>query len=169
MTTVTIGVASLSDTRRRLSAAFRGKKQGARISLPKRWALLKLMAGKGAMAIREIARRAQRDVRAVHSDVHVLLRAGVLEKAEDGGVVFPYDAIHVDFLLKAAWVAPAAANGCSIIRCPASLADRHAPPALGDPKVRRQPFLGHFRAVPGGSLPTATRCRTPARALHHNY
>ena len=53
MSTVTIGVASLGDTQRRLSAAFRGKKQGARISFasedllwktltPKRWALLKL-------------------------------------------------------------------------------------------------------------------------------
>jgi predicted transcriptional regulator len=113
MSTVTIGVASLGDTQRRASAAFRGKKQGAHISFasedllwktltPKRWALLKLMAGQGSMAIREIARRAKRDVRAVHSDVHVLLRAGVLEKSEDGGVVFPYDAIHVDFLLKAA-------------------------------------------------------------------
>jgi predicted transcriptional regulator len=113
MSTVTIGVASLGDTQRRASAAFRGKKQGARISFatedllwktltPKRWALLKLMAGKGAMAIREIARRAQRDVRAVHSDVHVLLRVGVLQKSEEGGVEFPYDAIHVDFLLKAA-------------------------------------------------------------------
>ena len=55
-----------------------------------------------SLAIREIARRAGRDVRAVHSDVHVLLRAGVLEKTVDGGVIFPYDAIHVDFLLKAA-------------------------------------------------------------------
>jgi predicted transcriptional regulator len=54
------------------------------------------------MAIREIARRAERDVRAVHSDIHVLLRAGILEKAAEGGVEFPYDAIHVDFLLKAA-------------------------------------------------------------------
>jgi len=35
---------------------------------PKRWALLKLMAGQGSMSIREIARRADRDVRAVHSD-----------------------------------------------------------------------------------------------------
>jgi predicted transcriptional regulator len=113
MSTVTIGVDSLGDTQRRVSAAFRGKKQGARISFasedllwktltPKRWALLKLMAGQGSMAIREIARRAKRDVRAVHSDVHVLLRTGVLEKTEEGGVVFPYDAIHVDFLLKAA-------------------------------------------------------------------
>ncbi len=104
MNTVTIGVASLGDTRQRLSDALRGKKQGARISFasegllwktltPKRWALLKLMVGQRAMAIREIARRAQRDVRAVHSDVHVLIWVGV---------VFPYDAIHVDFLLKAA-------------------------------------------------------------------
>jgi predicted transcriptional regulator len=68
MSTVTIGVASLGDTQRRASAAFRGKKQGARISFatedllwktltPKRWAILKLMAGQGSMAIREIARR----------------------------------------------------------------------------------------------------------------
>ena len=60
------------------------------------------VVGHGSMAIREIARRAERDVRAVHSDIHVLLRAGILEKASEGGVVFPYDAIHVDFLLKAA-------------------------------------------------------------------
>jgi len=113
MSTVTIGVASLSDTHRHASAAFRGKKQGARISFasedllwktltPKRWALLKLMARQGSMAIREIARRVGRDVRAVHSDIHVLLRAGILEKVAEGGVVFPYDAIHVDFLLRAA-------------------------------------------------------------------
>jgi predicted transcriptional regulator len=38
---------------------------------------------------REIARRAKRDVRAVHSDVHLLLRVGVLQKAENGGVEFP--------------------------------------------------------------------------------
>ncbi len=111
MRAVTIGVASLFDTERRASAAFHGKKQGARISFaseyllwktltPKRWALLKLMAGQGPMAILEIARRVKRDVYVVHSDVHALLRAGVLEKAEESSVVFPYDAIHVDFLFK---------------------------------------------------------------------
>jgi predicted transcriptional regulator len=113
MNTVTIGIASLGDAQRRASAAFRGKKRGVRISFasedllwktltPKRRALLKLMAGQGSMAIREIARRAKRDVRAVYSDVHILLRTGVLEKAAEGGIVFPYDAIHVDFLLRAA-------------------------------------------------------------------
>lgn len=113
MKTVTIGVSSLDDVQRRTAAAFRGKKQGARISFasedllwktltPGRWALLKVMAGQGSMAIREVARRAKRDVHAVHRDIHVLLRAGVLEKAEDGRVIFPYEVIHVDFLLHAA-------------------------------------------------------------------
>ena len=85
MNTVTIGISSLKDVQNRTAAAFRGKKQGDRISFateellwktltPKRWALLKTIAGKGAMAIREIARRVDRDVRAVHSDVHVLLK-----------------------------------------------------------------------------------------------
>ena len=113
MNTVTIGISSLKDVQNRTAAAFRGKKQGARISFateellwktltPKRWALLKTMTGQGGMAIREIARRVDRDVRAVHSDVHALLKAGVLKRDDDGRVVFPYDAIHVDFLLRAA-------------------------------------------------------------------
>lgn len=113
MNTVTIGISSVSDARRRLAAAFKGKKQGARISFaseellwktltPKRWVLLKSMAGQGTMAIREVARRLKRDVRAVHSDIHALLKTGVLERSQDGGVIFPYDAIHVDFLLRAA-------------------------------------------------------------------
>jgi len=113
MNTVTIGVSSVEDAKRRVTAAFHGKKQGARISFaseellwktltPKRWALLKAMAGQGEMAIREVARRVKRDVRAVHSDIHALLKTGVLDRAGDGGVIFRYDAIHVDFLLRAA-------------------------------------------------------------------
>ena len=38
----------------------------------------------------------------VHADVQTLLRAGVLDKTEQGRAVFPYDTIHVDFTLKAA-------------------------------------------------------------------
>ena len=113
MNTVTIGISSLEEVQNRTAAAFRGKKQGARISFaneellwktltPKRWALLRTMAGQGAMPIRELARRIGRDVRAVHSDVHTLLKAGVLKREDDGRVVFPYDAIHVDFLLRTA-------------------------------------------------------------------
>jgi len=49
-----------------------------------------------------LARRANRDVKAVHGDVKALLNTGFLEKTEDGKIVFPYDAVHVDFVLEAA-------------------------------------------------------------------
>jgi hypothetical protein len=38
----------------------------------------------------------------VHSDATLLLRAGVVEKAESGKLIFPYDRIHVDFEISAA-------------------------------------------------------------------
>lgn len=68
----------------------------------KRWDLLRAMTGAGAMTIREAARRVGRDVKAVHGDVKALLDAGVLQKTEAGKIVFPFDALHVDFVLKAA-------------------------------------------------------------------
>lgn len=52
--------------------------------------------------IRELARRLERDVKSVHGDVSALLKAGVLDRTDDGRVVFPYDEIHVDFVLRAA-------------------------------------------------------------------
>lgn len=54
------------------------------------------------MSIREAARRVERDVKAVHSDITALLNAGVLDREEDGRVVFPFDAVKVEFLLQAA-------------------------------------------------------------------
>lgn len=110
MNTVTLSVASREDVTQRALAAFKGEQQGAHISFAsvellwqtltrKRWELLKAMTGQGAMAIREAARRVGRDVKAVHGDVHALLDAGVLDRTEDGLVVFPYDAVHVDFML----------------------------------------------------------------------
>lgn len=106
---VTVGISSLDDAKDRLAAAFRGEPQGNRISFlsveqmwktlsPKRAEILSIMAGQGAMPIREVARRVGRDVKAVHGDVHALIDAGVVEQAK-GGVVFPYDAVHVDFML----------------------------------------------------------------------
>jgi predicted transcriptional regulator len=68
----------------------------------KRWELLKTLCGAGPMSIREAARRVGRDVKAVHSDITALLNAGVLDRAADGGVVFPYEAVKVEFLLRAA-------------------------------------------------------------------
>lgn len=68
----------------------------------KRWELLKAMCGEDPMSIREAARRVGRDVKAVHGDVTALLNAGILQRGEDGKIVFPYDAVKVEFLLQAA-------------------------------------------------------------------
>jgi predicted transcriptional regulator len=113
MKTVTFAVSSPDGLIGRARAAFRGEKQGARVSFaspellfslltPKRWELIRAMAGTGPMSIREAARRVERDVKAVHGDVHALLDAGVLQRSDDGQIVFPFDAVHVDFVMRAA-------------------------------------------------------------------
>jgi predicted transcriptional regulator len=113
MNIVTLEVASREKSNRRFISALKGKSEGAYISFEspallfrmftgKRWDLLKVMAGSGPMTIREAARRVGRDVKAVHGDVQALLRAGILQKTEEGRVVFPFDAVHVDFMLNVA-------------------------------------------------------------------
>jgi predicted transcriptional regulator len=68
----------------------------------KRWELLKALCGAGPISIREAARRVERDVKAVHADITALLAAGVIDRAEGGGIVFPFEAVKVEFLLEAA-------------------------------------------------------------------
>ncbi len=68
----------------------------------KRWELLKVLCGAGPVSIREAARRVDRDVKAVHSDISALLNAGVLDRVQDGRIVFPFEAVKVEFLLQAA-------------------------------------------------------------------
>jgi predicted transcriptional regulator len=113
MKTVTLEVATLKDVKRRVQDAFKGRKQGARISFAtpellfrvltaKRWELIRTMTGAGPLSIREAARRVDRDVKGVHGDVHALLSAGILQKTEDGLITFPFDAVHVDIILHAA-------------------------------------------------------------------
>jgi predicted transcriptional regulator len=68
----------------------------------KRWELLKALCGAGPVSVREAARRVGRDVKAVHGDVTALLNAGVLDRAEGGGIVFPYEAVKIEFMLQAA-------------------------------------------------------------------
>jgi predicted transcriptional regulator len=68
----------------------------------KRWELLKVLCGAGPLSIREAARRVERDVKAVHGDITALLVAGVLDRVEDGRIVFPFDAVKIEFLLQAA-------------------------------------------------------------------
>ena len=112
MKTVTLSLATRETVTRRALDAFSGKRRGAHISFAsadllwkvltaKRWELLKAMTGGGAMTLREAARRAGRDVKAVHGDVHALLAAGVLRRNVDGKIEFPFDAVRVDFMFQA--------------------------------------------------------------------
>jgi predicted transcriptional regulator len=113
MRTVTLEVSSRKETNRRFMRAFEGQPQGAFISFEtpallfkvvtqKRWELLSALTGAGPVTLREAARRVERDVKAVHGDVHSLLNAGILQKTEQGRIVFPFDAVRVNFMLKAA-------------------------------------------------------------------
>jgi predicted transcriptional regulator len=113
MKVVTLQVAELDQVKRRARDAFKGRKQGARITFAtpeilfrlltaKRWDLLRALAGAGPMTIRAAARRVERDVKAVHGDVQALLAAGILQKTPAGRVVFPFDAVRVDVMLHAA-------------------------------------------------------------------
>lgn len=62
----------------------------------RRWALVTALQGQGAMAVRELARRAGRDVKRVHEDVQVLAELGLVERDDAGGVVCPFADVHID-------------------------------------------------------------------------
>lgn len=112
--TVTIEVADKATSDARFLKAMKtGRPAGTHITFPtvqalwsaltvKRWEIVQALCGAGPMSLREVARRVDRDVKGVHTDVHALLAAGVLEKADDGKIVFPYEAVHVDFMMQAA-------------------------------------------------------------------
>jgi predicted transcriptional regulator len=115
MNTVVLEVRPLLDTLADVARAMNTGKgeQGARISFAtpellwrvltaKRWELLKALCSAGPVSIREAARRVGRDVKAVHGDITALLDAGILTRMADGRIEFPFDAVKVDFLLKAA-------------------------------------------------------------------
>ena len=65
----------------------------------RRWALLHSLQGQGPMSVRELARRVARDVRRVHDDVEALAELGLVERTESGGVLCPFDAVHIDMRL----------------------------------------------------------------------
>lgn len=110
--TVVLSVASREETVARMEAAMNGEAQGAYITFPtiellwkvvtsKRLAILRAMTGGETISIREVARRVERDVKAVHADVRALVNAGLVEDT-GSGVRFGYDAVRVEFTLQAA-------------------------------------------------------------------
>jgi len=67
----------------------------------RRWALVHALQGQGPMSVRELARRMARDVRRVHDDVEVLAELGLVERTDSGGVVCPFEAVHIDMRMTA--------------------------------------------------------------------
>jgi len=110
MRTVILGIETQADVTRRILATARGKFRAGddrisfenvadlwRVLAPKRMEIVRVMTGAGALTIREVARRVGRDFKGVHSDVTLLVNAGILRRTERGGVEFPYDHVRVEF------------------------------------------------------------------------
>jgi predicted transcriptional regulator len=68
----------------------------------KRWEIVRSAQGKGELAVRELARMVDRDVKRVHEDIVILAELGLLERTESGGILCPYASMHIDMYLKAA-------------------------------------------------------------------
>ena len=67
----------------------------------RRWNLVRALQGQGVLAVRELARRVERDVKRVHEDVQVLIELGLVERAESGAIVCPFAEVHIDMHLTA--------------------------------------------------------------------
>lgn len=118
MTTLTVRLSTIADAKARFVEAGRRAPAGEtaeavpsvnftsyddmhRVLAPSRLAIVKALSGQGALSIREVARRVNRDVQAVHRDVTTLVNAGVIDRTENG-IEFPYDRIHFEYDVSAA-------------------------------------------------------------------
>lgn len=118
MNTLMIRLGGMSDVRAKLANAakiaaagntpsvvptlnFASYEDMHRVLAPSRLAIVKVLAGQGTLSFREVARRVERDVQAVHRDITTLINAGVVERTENG-VEFPYQNIHFEFDVMAA-------------------------------------------------------------------
>jgi len=66
----------------------------------KRWDLLKALCAVGPVTVREAARRVDRDVKAVHSDLSALLVAGLLRRPNPGRSNFHMQRLRLNFYSK---------------------------------------------------------------------
>jgi predicted transcriptional regulator len=113
MKTVTLGLGSRDTLKARFVAAMSGEPQGAYITFdslellfqvltPGRWNIIRSMTGAGPLSVQELAERLSIGTASVRHDVQALLETGVLDRNADGAIEFPYDAVHVDFMITAA-------------------------------------------------------------------
>jgi predicted transcriptional regulator len=99
---------------RRFVRAWRtGKDQGSDFSFespealfrtltPARWAVIEQLQKLGPSTLRGLARALERDVKAVHRDVHALAGIGLVAKDDSGRLLVPFSRIRAEFELFAA-------------------------------------------------------------------
>jgi len=68
----------------------------------KRLHLLETLCGAGPLSVEEVARRTKQDVDEVRTELDAMLIGGLIDKAKNGKVVFPFDEFKVNFLSHAA-------------------------------------------------------------------
>lgn len=114
MKTVTFEVRSLADTLADFSQAmetgmasepkiaFETPELLFQILTAERWNVLCALRAADSLSVEELARRLGRDQALIHADIKALSQAGILRKTAEGKYEFPYDAIHVDFMLRTA-------------------------------------------------------------------
>lgn len=74
----------------------------ARTVTPKRLELAKCLRQSGPMSVRGLSVLLKRDYKSVHSDVQILINAGLIDKTDEGLVEVTWDKINADFDLLAA-------------------------------------------------------------------
>ncbi|WP_147328103.1 MULTISPECIES: DNA-binding protein [unclassified Duganella] len=63
---------------------------------PVRWEILKTLCGSSHISVADIAMRLGRPESSVQADIDALILAGVIDRAKNGGVIFPYDEVILD-------------------------------------------------------------------------
>lgn len=86
----------------RARITFRSPASMARVLTPTRWDIVQAMTGAGPLGVRELARRLERDVKGVHTDLNALVTAGVVDRTDSGKYLFPFDEVKVRFELHTA-------------------------------------------------------------------
>lgn len=64
---------------------------------PARWQLLERLREAGPLSIYQLAKRLGRDYKNVHTDITRMVEIGLVEKADDGRVSVPWDAVRAEF------------------------------------------------------------------------
>jgi predicted transcriptional regulator len=110
MNTLTMSVETFGETITRAKAEIRNGFGGPRYSFPSlerfwqvmtppRWDLLTVLAGQPPMSLASVAAKLTRDQGEVAADAEALAVIGVIDRTEDGTLDFPYDGVHVDFMM----------------------------------------------------------------------